>query len=51
MFAGDDEVVAAMEAVGVESFRHPGLGEFPSKSSGGYGDDVFTRMMWLKVRA
>ena len=35
VFAGDEDVVAAMEAVGVESFNHPGLGEFPRASSVG----------------
>lgn len=49
VFAGDEEVLAAMDALGVESFYHPGLGEFPRTSSVGYGDDVFTQMMWLKV--
>jgi hypothetical protein len=33
----------------VATYRHPALGSFPSQSAHGYGDDVFTSMMWLKV--
>ena len=51
VFAGDDEVERAMATAsfGVATYRHKALGSFPSNSAGGYGDDIFTSMMWLKV--
>ena len=33
----------------VATYRHPGLGSYPTEAAGGYGDNVFTSMMWLKV--
>jgi len=50
VFGADDEVERAMAAMSVATFRHAALGSFPSNSAHGYGDDIFTSMMWLKVR-
>ena len=43
------QVERAMGSLGVATFRHAALGSFPTQSASGYGDDVFTSMMWLKV--
>jgi hypothetical protein len=49
IFAADEEVQRAVAPFGVATFRHPAIGSFPQKAAGGYGDAVFTSLMWLKV--
>jgi hypothetical protein len=49
VFAADEEVEVTLKQLGVATYRHQALGSFPTASASGYGDDVFTSMMWLKV--
>ena len=49
VFATDRATQAALDALGVATFSHAGLGELPAESAAAYGDRTFVRMMWLKV--
>mmetsp|Transcript_35408 Transcript_35408/g.92650 ORF Transcript_35408/g.92650 Transcript_35408/m.92650 type:complete len:567 (+) Transcript_35408:231-1931(+) len=46
--ATSTETAQMLTALGLTAFYHPGLGEFPTQASHGYGDTVFVRMMMLK---
>uniref|UniRef100_A0A7S2RSG6 Nucleotide-diphospho-sugar transferase domain-containing protein n=1 Tax=Rhizochromulina marina TaxID=1034831 RepID=A0A7S2RSG6_9STRA len=48
-FVTDDDMEQVLEVMGVATFRHPALGSYPTRSAHGYGDNVFTAMMWLKT--
>ena len=50
VFVGEASHVSVVKNMGATPVFLPGIGEMPKKVAGNYGDKVFGKMMWLKVR-
>lgn len=49
LFVTSDAAATKMQSIGFNAFYHPALGTFPSNAAAAYGDNIFARMMLLKV--
>ena len=50
VFVGEQHHVNIIHSMGATPVYLPAMGEMPTKVAGNYGDKVFGKMMWLKVR-
>ena len=51
VFVGEEHHVNIVSSMGATPVYLPAMGEMPTKVAGNYGDKVFGKMMWLKVKA
>jgi hypothetical protein len=49
LFVTSDAAAKRMQSIGFNAFYHPALGTFPVNAAAAYGDNIFARMMLLKV--